>query len=233
MFSGHWQLNNPRAKMFAAEGDASQAYDAVPELIPIYRAAGNVDTWQIEDAVARRARPRRPGARPAPRARSARSRTCSTPARAPDLGATGRDSWSQVKRGPEAAALRRGVRDPDRARPAPRATCALRPAGPARGATAGCSTGSTRGCRSSSPPASGRSGGPCSTTSRAAAPDAPAAPGRGRLRQDGRRAAGDAPRRRRRRPGGAARPDRGARPAAPPLDHGDARAARRGRHARR
>ena len=50
-FSGHWELNNPRAKMYAAEGAASQAYDAVPELIPIYRASGNVDTWQIEDAV--------------------------------------------------------------------------------------------------------------------------------------------------------------------------------------
>jgi len=50
-FSGHWELNNPRAKMYAAEGDASQAYDAVPELVPIYRASGNVDTWQIEDAV--------------------------------------------------------------------------------------------------------------------------------------------------------------------------------------
>ncbi len=50
-FNGHWELNNPRAKMYAAEGDASQAYDTVPELIPIYRASGNVDTWQIEDAV--------------------------------------------------------------------------------------------------------------------------------------------------------------------------------------
>src|SRR4051794_20614102 len=50
-FSGHWELNNPRAKMYAAEGDASQAYDAVPDLVPIYRASGNVDTWQIEDAV--------------------------------------------------------------------------------------------------------------------------------------------------------------------------------------
>ena len=50
-FGGHWELNNPRAKMYAAEGAASQAYDAVPELIPIYRASGNVDTWQIEEAV--------------------------------------------------------------------------------------------------------------------------------------------------------------------------------------
>ena len=59
---------------------------------------------------------------------------------------------------------------------------------------------------------------------RPAAPDEPAAPGRGRLRQDPGRAARDAAGRRLRRPGRAARADRGARPAAPPLDH---RAARR------
>ena len=52
-----------------------------------------------------------------------------------------------------------------------------------------------------------------------AAPDEPAAPGRGRLRQDPGRAAGDAARRRLRRTGRAARAHRGARPAAPPLDH--------------
>ncbi len=50
-FNGHWELNNPRAKMYAAEGAASEAYAAIPDLIPIYRAAGNVDTWQIADAV--------------------------------------------------------------------------------------------------------------------------------------------------------------------------------------
>ena len=50
-------------------------------------------------------------------------------------------------------------------------------------------------------------------------PDAPAAAGRGRLRQDRGRAARDARGRRRGRAGGAARADRGARPAAPPLDH--------------
>ena len=64
-------------------------------------------------------------------------------------------------------------------------------------------------------------------------PDAPAAPGRGRLRQDRRRAAGDARGGRRRRPGRAARADRGARPAAPPVDHRDARRPRAGGHARR
>ena len=67
----------------------------------------------------------------------------------------------------------------------------------------------------------------------AAAPDEPAAPGRGRLRQDAGRAAGDAAGRRLRRPGGAAGADRGARPAAPPLDHRAARRPRRRRDARR
>ncbi len=68
---------------------------------------------------------------------------------------------------------------------------------------------------------------------RPAAPDEPAAAGRGRLRQDAGRAARDAARRRLRRPGGAARAHRGARPAAPPLDHRAARRPRRRRHARR
>ena len=80
-------------------------------------------------------------------------------------------------------------------------------------------------CRSSSPgPADdrradrARPGQPAS--------DEPAAPGRGRLGQDRRRAAGDAAGRRLRRPGRAARAHRGAGPAAPPLDQ---RAARRPR----
>ena len=64
-------------------------------------------------------------------------------------------------------------------------------------------------------------------------PDEPAAPGRGRLRQDPRRAAGDAAGRRRRRPGGPAGTHRGAGPAAPPLDQRDARRPRPGRDARR
>ena len=67
----------------------------------------------------------------------------------------------------------------------------------------------------------------------AAPPDEPPAPGRGRLRQDRRRAPGHAARRRLGRPGRAARADRGARPAALPLHDGDARRPRRRRHARR
>ena len=62
--------------------------------------------------------------------------------------------------------------------------------------------------------------------------DAPAAPGRGGLRQDGRRAARDARGGGCRGPGGPARPHRGARRPAPPHDHRDARRPRRGRHAR-
>ena len=64
-------------------------------------------------------------------------------------------------------------------------------------------------------------------------PDEPPPPGRGRLRQDPGRAARDAARRRLRRPGSAARADRGAGPAAPPLDQRHARRPRPGRHARR
>ena len=70
--------------------------------------------------------------------------------------------------GREAAALRRGVRDPDRARAATRPRCSRPTPGPAPVETAACSTGSTSGCRSSSPPASRRSAGSCSTTSRQA-----------------------------------------------------------------
>ena len=68
---------------------------------------------------------------------------------------------------------------------------------------------------------------------RPAAPDEPAAPGRGRLRQDPGRAAGHAAGGRLGRPGRAAGAHRGARPAAPPLDHRDARRPRRRRDARR
>ena len=64
-------------------------------------------------------------------------------------------------------------------------------------------------------------------------PDAPAAAGRRRQRQDGRGPARHAPGGRRRRTGGAARAHRGARGPAPPVHHRDARPARRGRAVRR
>ena len=64
-------------------------------------------------------------------------------------------------------------------------------------------------------------------------PDEPAPPGRGRLRQDVGGGARDAPGRRLRRAGGAARSDGGPGPAAPPLHLRDARRPRAGRDARR
>ena len=64
-------------------------------------------------------------------------------------------------------------------------------------------------------------------------PDEPAAAGRGRLGEDRRRGAGHAPGGGRRRAGRAARPHRGARAAALPVDHRAARAARLRRAARR
>lgn len=51
-FNKNWELTNPRAKVYALEGEASDAHSQIPALIPIYRATGGVDTWQIEEAVA-------------------------------------------------------------------------------------------------------------------------------------------------------------------------------------
>ncbi len=50
-FNGEWELTNPRAKMFAAEGEASEAHLAIPDLIAIYKTSGRVDSWQIADAI--------------------------------------------------------------------------------------------------------------------------------------------------------------------------------------
>ncbi len=51
-FNGGWELTNPRSKMYDAEGDASAAYEAIPELIPIYRTAQGIESWQIGESVA-------------------------------------------------------------------------------------------------------------------------------------------------------------------------------------
>ena len=133
----------------------------------------------------------------------------------------------RVARGPAAAGLGRGARRAAGAGPAPRRR--RRESGHRRGParSAGCSTAFdarlpfelTAGQREVGRDDRRRAG--------RAAPDAPAAAGRGRLGQDGRGAAGDAAGRRRRRPGGAARPDRGAGRPARPHDRGPARAARR------
>jgi ATP-dependent DNA helicase RecG len=47
-FNKHWELNNPDSRMYVEDGDA---LDRMPALIPIYRAAGKLTTWQIEETV--------------------------------------------------------------------------------------------------------------------------------------------------------------------------------------
>jgi ATP-dependent DNA helicase RecG len=47
-FNNHWELNNPDSRMYVEDPDA---LDRMPALIPIYRAAGKVNSWQIEETV--------------------------------------------------------------------------------------------------------------------------------------------------------------------------------------
>jgi ATP-dependent DNA helicase RecG len=47
-FNNHWELTNPDARMYVEDGDA---LDRMPALIPIYKAAGKLNSWQIEETV--------------------------------------------------------------------------------------------------------------------------------------------------------------------------------------
>lgn len=47
-FNHHWQLTNPDSRMYVEDGDA---LDKMPALIPIYKAAGKLNSWQIEETV--------------------------------------------------------------------------------------------------------------------------------------------------------------------------------------
>jgi ATP-dependent DNA helicase RecG len=47
-FNNHWELTNPDSRMYVEDGDA---LDRMPALIPIYKAAGKLNTWQIEETV--------------------------------------------------------------------------------------------------------------------------------------------------------------------------------------
>ncbi len=49
-FNNRWQLTNPNSRMYGAEGSAD-AYDKLPDLIPIYPLTGKLDTWQVEELV--------------------------------------------------------------------------------------------------------------------------------------------------------------------------------------
>ena len=144
------------------------------------------------------------------------------------------DDWrGSGRRRKQPAELGRGVRAPARARPAPAWPRPSNPATPRPARPGGLLDDVRRAAavRAHRRPARGRRD--ARGRARRVAPDAPPAAGRGRLGQDGRRAAGDAAGRRRRRTGRAARADRGARRAARPHDRGHARAAGAGRAAGR
>ena len=200
-------------------------------LYPIYPLTKGVESWDLQRAVtfARSVVDDLPEVIPEPvRARVRRSR------RAPGLRLDPRPRRLRPGRTrPTPVPLRGGAGHPARAGAGAGARPRARAPAPATAATARCWRAfdarlpfdAHRGQREVGARDRGRP--------RAAAPDEPAAAGRGRLRQDPGRAARDAAGRRLRRPGRAARADRGARPAAPPLDHRDARRPRRRRDARR
>ncbi|MCX6397652.1 MAG: ATP-dependent DNA helicase RecG [Propionibacteriales bacterium] len=50
-FNGRWDLNNPNYRMYGAEGDAAEALAKMPDLIPVYPAAGKVDSWGLEELI--------------------------------------------------------------------------------------------------------------------------------------------------------------------------------------
>jgi ATP-dependent DNA helicase RecG len=47
-FNKHWELTNPDSRMYVEDGDA---LDRMPALVPIYKAAGKLNSWQIEETV--------------------------------------------------------------------------------------------------------------------------------------------------------------------------------------
>ena len=50
-FRNDWQLTNPQTRIYEAEDVAADAFEAVPNLIPIYPATSSVQSWEIEDTV--------------------------------------------------------------------------------------------------------------------------------------------------------------------------------------
>ena len=213
------------------EDAAELSLDAIGEFYPIYPLTKGVDSWDLQRAVAFALTvvDDVPDLLPGRRARA--TTTCSTSAPR-SSGSTRPHDYGQITSGAAPVPVRGGAGHPARAGPpAPRGARARRPGADRRAGRA------ARGVRRAAAVRAHRRAARDRRRDRArpgpAAPDEPAAPGRGRLRQDAGRAAGDAARRRLRRPGGAARADRGARPAAPPLDHRAARRPRRRRDARR
>jgi ATP-dependent DNA helicase RecG len=49
-FNGAWQLTNPESRMYGDRAD--DAFDKMPELIPIYPAVAGINPWHLEHAIA-------------------------------------------------------------------------------------------------------------------------------------------------------------------------------------
>ncbi len=50
-FNNRWDLNNPNYRMYAEEGDASDALAKMPDLIPVYPVIGKIDSWALEELI--------------------------------------------------------------------------------------------------------------------------------------------------------------------------------------
>ena len=232
-FSGRWQLTTrPRDRRRRRRATTTRSATAPADQRPDARSTRPAQKVDLVGDRAGRRRRARPSSTRCPTCSRPECASRARPARPPTQALRWihrPDDREQAGRAPRSGSVRRGVRHPDGAARRRRRARGAAGASRAPAATAACSTGSTRGCRSTLTGGQREVGEEIARRPGQRPPDAPAAAGRGRLRQDRRGAAGDAAGRRLRRPGGAAGPDRGARPAAPPLDHRDARRPRRGR----
>ncbi len=218
-FRTDWQLTNPKMVIFGETGDdeaTRAALESIGALYPIYPLTKGVDSWDLQRAIS-----------------FARTVLDDVPELLPEslrdrydlIGARTAYDWIHAPddHGQVTAAQRRFRFEEALVT---QLVLAAATAGAARARSAGAnrrpgrSAGRVRrpaAVRADHRPARDRRrarGGP-----RPPAPDEPAAPGRGRLRQDPGGGARHAPHRRLRWPGRAAGADRSAGPAAPPVDH--------------
>src|SRR6185437_12754158 len=228
-YRGKRQLAHPDYELLGAGAAGARAEEYANEMIPIYPATAKLASWKISDAVRVVLDVLDVPEDPLPAAiREAHGlrgyadalRGIHRPADDADQrGSRDRLKWDEAFALQVTLAQRRRAAADYSAIAPP---CGRRAAGRVRRLTA---------VRADRGPAAGRGRGRRRAGRRP--PDEPAAPGRGRLGQDGDRGAGHAPGHRRGRPGGAAGPDRGAGPAALPVDHQHARADGAGGHAGR
>ena len=223
-YKGARQLAHPDYELFddaapLAAGDAAaKRWAEAP--IPIYPATGTLASWQLAKSIALLLDGLGDVDDPVPaavRAGAHAARPAARPRGDPPPGGRGR-----LEGGAAHAALHRGVRAADRAAAAPgRAARAHDDRAASVGRRAARALRRLAAVLAHRRPAGGRRRD--RRRPRAPGADEPAHPGRGGLGQDRRRPARDAGGGRLRWPVGAARPHRGARGAAPPLDRPHAR----------